>query len=95
MASKKTQSAVAAEAKDTAPAAELEAAATEWSERIASGPTLSFGLTKWLVNQSLDVDRATMIHNESLAVEINTASEDSKEGVASFRERRDPEWKGY
>ena len=77
------------------PAAELEAAATEWSERIASGPTLSFGLTKWLVNQSLDTDRATMIHNESIAVEMNTYSEDSKEGIASFRERRAPEWKGY
>lgn len=77
------------------PADELEAAATEWSERIASGPTLSFGLTKWLVNQSLDTDRATMIHNESIAVEMNTYSEDSKEGIASFRERRAPEWKGY
>lgn len=77
------------------PAAELVAAATEWSERIANGPTLSFGLTKWLVNQSLDTDRATMIHNESIAVEMNTYSEDSKEGIASFRERRAPEWKGY
>ena len=77
------------------PAAELEATATEWSERIASGPTYSFGLTKWLVNQSLDTDRATMIHNESIAVEMNTYSEDSKEGIASFRERRTPEWKGY
>ena len=77
------------------PAAELERVTTEWSERIAAGPTLSFGLTKWLVNQSLDVDRATMIHHESLAVEMNTYSEDSKEGIASFRERRDPEWKGY
>jgi len=77
------------------PAADLEATATEWSERIARGPTLSFGLTKWLVNQSLDTDRATMIHNESIAVEMNTYSEDSKEGIASFRERRDPHWKGY
>ena len=77
------------------PAAELEAATTEWAERIASGPTASFGLTKWLVNQSLDTDRATMIHNESLAVEMNTYTEDSAEGIASFRERRNPEWKGY
>lgn len=77
------------------PAADLESAATEWAERIASGPTFSFGLTKWLVNQSLDTDRATMIHNESIAVEMNTHSEDSQEGIASFRERRAPEWKGY
>lgn len=77
------------------PAADLEATASEWSERIARGPTLSFGLTKWLVNQSLDTDRASMIHNESIAVEMNSYSEDSKEGIASFRERRDPHWKGY
>ena len=77
------------------PHAELEAAATEWSERLASGPTRSFGFTKWLVNQSLDTDRRTMMENEAMAVELNTYTEDSKEGIASFRERRDPQWKGY
>ena len=45
--------------------------------------------------KSLDTDRASMIHNESIAVEMNSYSEDSKEGIASFRERRDPHWKGY
>ena len=77
------------------PAAELEAATMEWAERLASGPTRSFGFTKWLVNQSLDVDRRTMMENASVAVELNTYTEDSQEGVASFRERRDPAWKGY
>lgn len=77
------------------PHAELEATATEWSERLAAGPTRSFGFTKWLVNQSLDADRRTMMENEALAVELNTYTADSEEGVASFRERRDPEWKGY
>jgi 2-(1,2-epoxy-1,2-dihydrophenyl)acetyl-CoA isomerase len=79
----------------TVPAAELEQQATAWAEQIAAGPTVAFGLAKWLVNQSLDVDRQTMIHNEALAVEMNTYSQDSQEGIASFRERRDPEWKGY
>ena len=77
------------------PAAELEAATMEWAERLASGPTRSFGFTKWLVNQSLDVDRRTMMEHESVAVELNTYTEGSQEGVASFRERRDPDWKGY
>ena len=36
-----------------------------------------------------------MMSNESLAVELNTHSEDFAEGMASFRERRDPVWSGY
>ncbi|KAA0235447.1 MAG: Short-chain-enoyl-CoA hydratase [Acidimicrobiales bacterium] len=77
------------------PAAGLAEAAREWAERLATGPTKAIGLAKWLINQSLDVDRQTMINNESWAVEVNTHTEDSREGVASFRERRQPEWKGY
>jgi len=77
------------------PAAELAQEASEWAERLASGPTKAIGLAKWLINTSLDVDRQTMINNESWAVEVNTNTEDSREGVASFRERRQPEWKGY
>jgi 2-(1,2-epoxy-1,2-dihydrophenyl)acetyl-CoA isomerase len=77
------------------PQAELMDAAMEWAERLAAGPTRSFGFTKWLVNQSLDTDRKTMMENEALAVELNTYTADSEEGVASFRERRNPEWKGY
>ncbi len=74
---------------------ELESAASEWAERLAAGPTRSFGFTKWLVSQSLDSDRAKMAQNEALAVELNTYTADSEEGVASFRERRTPNWKGY
>lgn len=73
---------------------DLTAETTEWAERLASGPTRSFALTKWLVNQSLDVDRATMMQNEALAVELNTYTADSEEGIASFREGREPRWKG-
>ena len=64
-------------------------------QRLADGPTRSFGFTKWLVNQSLDTDRKSMMENEALAVELNTYTADSEEGVASFRERRSPDWKGY
>jgi len=77
------------------PAAELPAAATEWAERLASGPTRSLMLTKWLVNRSLDVDRRTLEDNEAWAVELNSGTHDAREGVASFRERRDPIWRGF
>jgi 2-(1,2-epoxy-1,2-dihydrophenyl)acetyl-CoA isomerase len=77
------------------PAAELTIAATAWAERLASGPTRALSLSKWLLNQSFDADRRTMMQAESWAVEVNTHSQDFAEGLASFRERREPEWRGY
>ena len=74
---------------------EVQQAAAEWAERLADGPSRSFALTKWLVNRSLDADRATMAHNEAVAVELNSSTEDATEGVAAFGQRRPPEWKGY
>lgn len=77
------------------PADELRATATEWAERLATGPTKAHMFTKWLVNRALDVDRHTIAEEESWAVELNTATMDSQEGITSFQERRDPVWRGY
>ena len=77
------------------PHGDVRAAATEWADRLAGGPTRSFALTKWLVNRSLDADRATMSHDEAVAVELNAGTTDAAEGVAAFQQRRPPEWKGY
>ncbi len=48
------------------PADELEKVAAEWAARLASGPTRSIGLTKALLNRSLDSDRATAFREEAL-----------------------------
>lgn len=74
---------------------ELEAAAKEWAERLASGPTRSIALSKWLVNRSLDADRSVAFHDEAVAQELNMTTADSQEGVKSFVERREPEFKGW
>ncbi len=77
------------------PAGELTSTAAEWAERLAQGPTKTIGFAKRLLNRSLDVDRATMFEEEALLVEMVAATEDSKEGVASFVERRPTEFKGF
>jgi 2-(1,2-epoxy-1,2-dihydrophenyl)acetyl-CoA isomerase len=77
------------------PAAELTATATEWAGRLAHGPTRTIGFAKRLLNRSLDSDRATMFEEESLLVEMVAATGDSSEGVASFVERRPPDFKGW
>jgi 2-(1,2-epoxy-1,2-dihydrophenyl)acetyl-CoA isomerase len=73
---------------------ELIAAAEEWAGRLASGPR-SIVLTKWLVNRSLDSDRAGALHDEAMAQDMNMTTADAQEGVASFVERRDPDYRGW
>ena len=77
------------------PAEDLQATAAEWAAKLAAGPTRALSLSKWLLNQSLDSDRQAMMHAEAWAVETNTFTEDFAEGMASFRERREPNWRGY
>ncbi|MFB0631740.1 enoyl-CoA hydratase/isomerase family protein [Streptomyces sp. AB3(2024)] len=76
------------------PADGLEAAARAWAERLAQGPTRALALTKQLVNASLDSDRATALAAEATAQELNMTTADANEGVAAFKERRTPEYRG-
>jgi 2-(1,2-epoxy-1,2-dihydrophenyl)acetyl-CoA isomerase len=77
------------------PLGELPAALEEWAGRLVSAPTKAIGAAKWLTNRALDVDRATALHDEAMAQELITNTFDSKEGVASFIERRPAEFKGW
>ena len=63
--------------------------------RLAQGPTKAIGMAKWLTNRALDVDRATSFHDEAMGQELVTHTLDSKEGIASFVERRPAEFKGW
>lgn len=77
------------------PGPELEATAREWAGRLARGPTRTIGFAKRLLNHSLDTDRATMFEEEALFVEMVTSTADSAEGMASFRDRRPSEFRGW
>jgi 2-(1,2-epoxy-1,2-dihydrophenyl)acetyl-CoA isomerase len=77
------------------PLAELPAALEEWAVRLAGAPTKAIGAAKWLTNRALDVDRTTALHDEAMAQELVTNTFDSKEGVASFIERRPAQFRGW
>jgi 2-(1,2-epoxy-1,2-dihydrophenyl)acetyl-CoA isomerase len=77
------------------PAGELDGAVDELAGRLAAGPTRALALTKWLVNRSLESDRAGAFHDEALAQELNMTTADANEGVAAFVERRPPDFHGW
>jgi 2-(1,2-epoxy-1,2-dihydrophenyl)acetyl-CoA isomerase len=77
------------------PAAELPAAAKEWAERLAAGPTKALGWAKKLLHDASELSRRDLLEEEAMLVELNSSTVDSQEGVASFRERRPPAWKGW
>ena len=74
---------------------DLPKVTAEWAGRLAAGPTRALGLTKRLLNRSLNGDRATAFREEALAQELNMTSEDANEGVQAFVERRDPHYRGW
>lgn len=76
------------------PGEQLLAAAREWAERLASGPTYALGMSKRLLNRSLDVDMETALDDEAMAQSLVTQSEDTKEGMLAFMEKRPPKFSG-
>ena len=77
------------------PPDELMPTAQAWAERLAAQPTKSLTMSKLLVNRSFETSRQTMFEMESWAQEVLMAGEDADEGVQAFKERRDPNWKGW
>jgi len=76
------------------PAAELEKTVREWAERLASGPTFAVGLSKRLLNRSLAADMDTLFAEEAFTQALVANSDDMREGIRSFMEKRPPAFKG-
>jgi 2-(1,2-epoxy-1,2-dihydrophenyl)acetyl-CoA isomerase len=76
------------------PPGALEKTVREWAERLAAGPTFAIGLSKRLLNRSLAADMDTLFAEEAFAQALVANSEDMREGIRSFMEKRSPAFKG-
>jgi 2-(1,2-epoxy-1,2-dihydrophenyl)acetyl-CoA isomerase len=76
------------------PSAELEQATMELASKLAKGPTKTIGLIKRTLNKSLASDLDTLLDYEATVQEIASLTEDHKEGVQAFLEKRAAEFKG-
>ena len=76
------------------PAADVAAQADSLARSLASGPTVALGLTKWLIQSAADSSLERHLRDEAFALELSSRSEDFREGLAAFREKRPPDFSG-
>jgi 2-(1,2-epoxy-1,2-dihydrophenyl)acetyl-CoA isomerase len=79
----------------TVPDSELAAVAHEWSSRLARGATRALGASKQLLNRSFETGLADAFDQEAAAQSVIALSEDYREGVAAFVEKRAPRFTGF
>jgi enoyl-CoA hydratase/carnithine racemase len=76
------------------PAEELEGETMALARRIADGPPIAIRLSKLQLYKGLEMDLETAMKVAAACETITLTSEDHKEGVAAFREKRRPQYKG-
>jgi 2-(1,2-epoxy-1,2-dihydrophenyl)acetyl-CoA isomerase len=76
------------------PAADVDGTAEALARQLADGPTVSLGLTKWLLHTSAEHTLDAHLRDEAFAMELSSRSEDFKEGLKAFVEKRDPGFSG-
>jgi len=79
---------------EVVPDAEVEERAIQVARKITRMPPLAVKLTKEVVNAGMDSSLETGLILERKAFEILFDSEDQKEGMQAFIEKRRPEFKG-
>jgi 2-(1,2-epoxy-1,2-dihydrophenyl)acetyl-CoA isomerase len=72
----------------------LDAAVEALTQRLAAGPTVALGLTKHLLHAGATTPLGDHLQAEAFALELSSRSEDFREGLAAFRDKRDPDFTG-
>jgi 2-(1,2-epoxy-1,2-dihydrophenyl)acetyl-CoA isomerase len=75
-------------------AQQVDAAVHELAGELASGPTVALGLTKWLLHEGEARALREQLADEALALELSSRSNDFREGLRAFQERREPRFEG-
>jgi 2-(1,2-epoxy-1,2-dihydrophenyl)acetyl-CoA isomerase len=74
--------------------ADLDDAVEVVAQEFASGPTVALGLARQLVHRNLTADLGEALEREAITEELAVRSDDFKEGMRAFVDRRDPDYSG-
>ncbi len=76
------------------PADQLQEAANEMAQKLAKRSPVASKTIKMLAKKGIEIDLATALKMEIAAVTQHFFTDDSREGIQSFVERREPDFKG-
>ena len=76
------------------PAAEVDAVAAELAHTLAQARRSRLGLAKWLLHTGATAPLDEHLRNEAFAMELSSRSEDFREGLKAFQEKRPPAYGG-
>lgn len=72
----------------------VDGTARDLATQLAHGPTVALGLTRWLLTASADASLDQQLRNEAFALELSSRTDDFREGLRAFGERRPPRFEG-
>ena len=79
---------------EVVPDAELMATARVWAERLAEGPPIAIRITKRMMYKQLTMSLENALEDAALSTIAANYTEDVKEGIAAFHEKRKPQFQG-
>lgn len=79
---------------EAVPAGGLTEATNALVTTLLSLPTKTLSLAKGVLNRSVDLDLESYLYEERHAQALVSTTEDAQEGIAAFREKRDPTFRG-
>jgi enoyl-CoA hydratase/carnithine racemase len=76
------------------PASELDPFVADWANRLAAGPPLALSMTKRLLTNSLSMAMDEALEAEGMAQSVNMSTEDAREAIQAFLDKREPRFQG-
>ena len=74
---------------------EIDDFVDDWARRLVVGPPIALSMTKKLLNESGSVSMAHALEDEARCQIVNFSTQDTREAMRAFAEKRDPHFTGH